>query len=316
MQIIGIISDLWNMIIVQPMINSVILLYSYLFLNFGLAIIAFTILVRILLIPLTIKQSRSMKMMSSLQPKLKELQERLKNDRQKLSQETLRIYRDNGVNPIGCLGPLFIQFPIWIGLFWAINRTVPARPEDLVELSKFLYPWLPRVSEVIPLNSSFLWIKDLALPDPGPLGVPLLPILVGVSMFLMQKMTVMPSVDPRQASTNRMMLWMMPILFGFFTLQFSSGLAIYWVVSNIVGMIIQGFVTGWSPITDMLKLGGSGKESEAASKEQPAPALVTSTEEATTNEDNRNNGKNVRRSNRNRPKGARRRSRTGRNRRR
>ena len=84
MQIIGIISDLWNMIIVQPMINSVILLYSYLFLNFGLAIIAFTILVRILLIPLTIKQSRSMKMMSALQPKLKELHGRLNTVRQKL----------------------------------------------------------------------------------------------------------------------------------------------------------------------------------------------------------------------------------------
>ena len=313
---IGIIGDIWNMVIVQPMINSLVLLYSYLFLNFGLAIIAFTILVRAVLIPLTVKQSRSMKMMTAVQPKLKELQERHKNDRQRLSSETLKIYRENGVNPIGCLGPLVIQMPIWIGLFWAINRTVPARPEDLVELSKFLYPWLPRVSEVIPLNSSFLWVKDLALPDPGPLGVPLLPILVGVSMFLMQKMTAMPSVDARQASTNRMMLWMMPVLFGFFTLQFSSGLAIYWVVSNVVGMIIQGFVTGWAPITDMLKFGRSGAESEAASQAQPSTALATSTEEANTNENNRNNGKDARRSNRTRPKGARRRSRTGRNRRR
>ncbi len=313
---IGIIGDIWNMIIVQPMINSLVLLYSYLFLNFGLAIIAFTILVRAVMIPLTIKQSRSMKMMTAVQPKLKELQERYKNDRSKLSQETLKVYRENGVNPIGCLGPLVIQMPVWIGLFWAINRTVPARPEDLVELSRFLYPWLPRVSEVIPLNSSFLWLKDLALPDPGPLGVPLLPILVGVSMFLMQKMTTMPSMDPRQASTNRMMLWMMPVLFGFFTLQFSSGLAIDWVVSNIVGMIIQGFVTGWAPITDLLKFGRPGTESEAASQSQSAPALVTSAEEATTNEDHRNNGKDVRRGHRNRPKGARRRSRSGRNRRR
>ncbi|MFB3077142.1 MAG: YidC/Oxa1 family membrane protein insertase, partial [Lysobacterales bacterium] len=229
---IGIIGDIWNMIIVQPMINSLVLLYSYLFLNFGLAIIAFTILVRALLIPLTVKQSRSMKMMTAVQPKLKELQERHKNDRQRLSSETLKVYRENGVNPIGCLGPLVIQMPVWIGLFWAINKTVAAYPENLVDLSKFLYPWLPRVNEVIPFNSSFLWIQDLGRPDP--LAVPLLPILVGVSMFLMQKMTAMPSVDPRQASTNRMMLWMMPVLFGFFTLQFSSGLAIYWVVSNIV----------------------------------------------------------------------------------
>ena len=296
------------------MVNSLVLLYSYLFLNFGLAIIAFTIIVRAVMIPLTIKQSRQIRTMTSVQPKLKELQERYKNDRQRLSSETLKVYRENGVNPIGCLGPLVIQMPIWIGLFWAINRTVPAQPENLVELSKFLYPWLPRVTEVIPFNSSFLWIQDLGRPDP--LAVPLLPILVGVSMFLMQKMTAMPSVDPRQASTNRMMLWMMPVLFGFFTLQFSSGLAIYWVVSNLVGMIIQGFVTGWSPITDLLKFGRQVADSEADSQTQPATAAATSAEEATTNEDNRDNGKNAGRGNRTRPKGARRRSRAGRNRRR
>lgn len=306
--------DIWNAVIIEPMINTLVLLYSYLFLNFGLAIIAFTILVRILLIPLTIKQSRSMKTMTAVQPKLKELQARYKDDRQRLSSETLKVYRENGVNPIGCLGPLFIQFPIWIGLFRAIIQTVPSQPEILVDLSGHLYPWLPRVSEVIPFNSSFLWISDLGRPDP--LAVPILPIMVGVSMFLMQKMTAMPSVDSRQASTNRMMLWMMPVLFGFFTLQFSSGLAIYWVVSNIVGMTIQGFITGWTPITDMLKFGRSGADSEAASQARPDPALATSTEEANTDEDNRDNGKDPRRSHRTRPKGARRRSRTGRNKRR
>ena len=91
------------------MVNSLVLLYSYLFLNFGLAIIAFTIIVRAVMIPLTIKQSRQIRTMTSVQPKLKELQERYKSDRQRLSSETLKVYRENGVNPIGCLGPLVIS---------------------------------------------------------------------------------------------------------------------------------------------------------------------------------------------------------------
>ena len=73
-------------------------------------------------------------------------------------------------------------------------------------------------------------------------------------MFVMQKMTTMPSTSPQQDSTNRMMLWMMPVMFGFFTIQFPSGLAIYWIVSNIVGIIIQGVVTGWDPILKILNL--------------------------------------------------------------
>ena len=119
------------------------------------------------------------------------------------------MYKDNGVNPIGCLGPMFIQMPIFIALYQAIIKTVPSEPENLVVLSKYLYSWLPMVRQSIPIESTFFWL-DLAKPDP----TVILPILVGASMFLMQKMTTMPAMDERQASTNRMMLWMMPIMFG------------------------------------------------------------------------------------------------------
>lgn len=206
------------------MVNSLLLLYWVFFSNFGIAIVAFTMLVRLVMVPLTIKQSRQIKAMNGLQPLMKQLQEKYKNDRQRVSQETMKLYKEHGVNPLGCLGPMFIQFPIWIGLFQAIRQTVPNNPENLVELSGNLYSWLPQVHSIIPINSSFLWM-DLALPDPSPF---VMPILVGGSMFVMQKMTTMPSADERQASTNRMMLWMMPLMFGFFTLNFSSGLAVYW----------------------------------------------------------------------------------------
>ena len=292
------------------MVNSLLLLYWVFFSNFGIAIIAFTMLVRLVMVPLTIKQSRQIKAMNGLQPLMKQLQEKYKNDRQRVSQETMKLYKEHGVNPLGCLGPMFIQFPIWIGLFQAIRQTVPNNPENLVELSGNLYSWLPQVHSIIPINSSFLWM-DLALPDPSPF---VMPILVGGSMFVMQKMTTMPSVDARQASTNRMMLWMMPLMFGFFTLNFSSGLAVYWVVSNIIGVAIQGFITGWDPLKNLLAFGR--RPDPATDTVVVAPALASSVEETAEDARNSDNGQNGGRSNRTRAKGARRRSRRGRNRRR
>ncbi|HBJ31561.1 MAG TPA: protein translocase component YidC [Dehalococcoidia bacterium] len=301
--------DAWSTIIIQPMVNSLLLLYWVFFSNFGIAIIAFTMLVRLVMVPLTIKQSRQIKAMNGLQPLMKQLQEKYKNDRQRVSQETMKLYKEHGVNPLGCLGPMFIQFPIWIGLFQAIRQTVPNKPETLVELSGNLYSWLPQVHSIIPINSSFLWM-DLALPDPSPF---VMPILVGGSMFVMQKMTTMPSVDARQASTNRMMLWMMPLMFGFFTLNFSSGLAVYWVVSNIIGVAIQGFITGWDPLKSLLAFGR--RPDPATDTVVVAPALASSVEETAEDARNSDNGQNGGRSNRTRAKGARRRSRRGRNRR-
>ena len=314
--------DIWNLVIIQPMINGLVLLYSWTFSNFGLAILAFTVLVRLAMVPLTVKQSRQIKAMGQLQPLMKEIQERHKGDRQKASQETMRLYKERGVNPLGCLGPMFIQFPIWIGLYQAILQTVPSNPESLVGLSRHLYDWLPQVHSVIPLDSRFLWM-DLAIPDPSPF---VMPVLVGASMFVMQKMTTMPTADERQASTNRMMLWMMPAMFGFFTLNFPSGLALYWVVSNIVGVAIQGFVTGWGPLVNPTvnlyrRLRGiEAPEEETAAAAAiaaavSAPAAVPAVEESN-DARNRNQRENGGRSGRNRAKGARRRPQRRRNRRR
>ena len=303
MEMIG---SIWNTVIVWPMINSLVLLYGIFFNSFGLSIIIFTVLVRILMIPLTMKQSRQLKAMNALQPKLKELQAKFSKDRPRMSQETMKLYRENGVNPLGCLGPMFIQFPIWIGLYQALLQTLPSQPESLLNLSETLYAWLPIVHAVIPLNSSFLWF-DLSVPD----NTPILPILVGVSMFLMQKMTTMPSVDPKQASTNRMMLWMMPIMFGFFTLTFPTGLALYWVVSNIIGIVIQGGVTGWDPLINIVSF---NKRHEETTTEDESVALTE--EESATNERDRDNSQDSGRSRRNRPKGTGRSSQRGRNKRR
>ena len=128
-----------------------VLLYSIFLSQFGISIIAFTLIVRAIMIPLSVKQSLQLRAMSALQPKLKEIQERYSKDRQRISQETMKLYKQEGVNPLGCLGPMFIQFPIWIGLYQALLQTLPSTPESLVGLSGHLYSWLPIVP---PRNSS------------------------------------------------------------------------------------------------------------------------------------------------------------------
>ncbi len=250
---------LWNTIILQPMLNGLVLLYMALFHNIGAAIIAFTVLIRLLMMPITMRQLRQMRAMTALQPKVKEIQKRYAKDRQRLSQETMRLYKQAGVNPIGCLGPMVIQLPIWIGLYQALIQSLPTTPDSLVGLAQKLYPFIPLVHQAVPVNSFFFGL-DLAVRDP----TPILPVLVGLSTWAQQKMTTLPSADPRQSSTNQMMLWMMPLMLAFFAFQFPSGLALYWVVSNIIGIGIQYFITGWGPLF-----------SKRAPVQEPAPEEAT-----------------------------------------
>lgn len=252
----GFVGEIFNFFIIDPMINGLALLYFVFFGQFWLSIVIFTIAVRLATLPLTLKQTRQMRGMSGLQPRIRQIQERYANDRGRASQETMKLYREAGVNPLGCFGPMLIQLPIWIGLFQALRSTLPTDPDSLIGLAQRFYAWLPPVHETVPLNSGFLWM-NLAYPDPSPF---IMPILVAATTWAQQKMTTMPAMDDRQASTNRMMLWMMPLMLGFFTLQFPSGLALYWITSNIIGVGIQYFQTGWGPLF---------------SRSAPAPAQVT-----------------------------------------
>jgi YidC/Oxa1 family membrane protein insertase len=305
-----VLGDAWNAAILRPMINSLVLLYYVFFHNFGLSIIVFTIIVRLLMFPLTVKQARYTKKMGELAPRLKEIQTKYPNDRQKQSQETLKVYREAGFHPLGCLGPVLIQFPIWIGLYQAIQQTLPTTPDRLADLSRHLYSWTaPIVHDIIPLSANFLWM-DLATPDPT---VIVLPLLVGVSMFFMQKMSMTPATSPSQESTNRMMLWMLPIMFGFFTIQFSSGLAVYWIVSNVIGIVIQGFITGWEPMTSVFRF-RRGDKPVAASAALAPPEQQEVTE--SNDENDRDIGKDGGRGNRTSSKGTRRRAHRSRNKRR
>lgn len=231
-------AELWYLIIGDPILNALIALSHVLFGSFGLAIIALTVIVRLALWPLTRRQLNSTKALQSMQPKILEMQKKYGKNQQKLQQEMMKLYREAGINPLGCLWPILIQFPIWIALYQAIMRALGTTPENLLDLANHLYAWGP-VSQAIPLNSRFLWL-DLGQPD----HTLILAIIVGVTTWIQQKMTTAPSIDPRQQATNNMMLLMMPFMFGLFTLMFPSGLPLFWAVSNIIGILIQYFFTG------------------------------------------------------------------------
>ncbi len=307
----------WNEFM-RAMINSLALLYDVLFSNFGLSIIVFTVVVRLAMFPLTRMQTRQMRAMSQLQPAVKKLQEKYKGKdretRSKMSQEQMALYKQAGVSPIGCLGPMFIQMPIWFALYRSIFRAMPPTPEGLANLSGLLYTWNPARSQV-PLDSSFLGMDlvDFVSGAAPPVNI-LLPVLVGASMWVTQKMTATTSADPRQQSTQRMMLWMMPIMFGFFTFQFPTGLAIYILFSNLIGIVIQYFVNG-RQITVGSPVPMPEPALAASAADGGAGASASITEEGT-NADSTVHRQNRRRGRRSRSRNAQSKARRGRNRRR
>jgi len=232
--------NVWDLMILQPVINILIVLSHYLASNFGLAIIALTIIVNACMLPVTQKQLRAFKGMQELQPKLAELQKKYAKDRQKLAKEQMRLYKESGMNPAGCLVPMLIQMPIWIALFQSIMLSLAVAPEGLLNLARYLYSW-PVVFSILPLGKDFLWL-NLAEPDM------LLAILVGGTMWVQQKMVMPTTADPKQQAQSRMMLWMMPLMFGFLCLSFPSGLALFWATSNTIRIVLQYFATGWGAL--------------------------------------------------------------------
>ncbi|MCG8376827.1 MAG: YidC/Oxa1 family membrane protein insertase, partial [Chlorobiales bacterium] len=241
------ITDIWTVFILQPMLNALLGLYSVLFDQFWLAIIVFTVVVRVLMTPLMLPQQRSAKKMQELQPRLQELQKKYGKNKEKLSQEQMKLYREAGVNPMGGCLPMLVQFPIWIGLYQSIIQALGYQPLQLLGLSANIYPFLSALWSAVPLNRYFLGM-DLAL-TPQHLGglTYALPVLVAFTSYLQSKMmTTTASTDSQAGGMGQSMTLMMPLMFGFFSLNFATGLSFYFIISNIIGIITQGFISGWS----------------------------------------------------------------------
>ncbi len=201
-------------------------------LSYGLAIIIFTIIVRLVLSPLYVIQIRSSKKMTELSPKIKELQKRHKNDREALTRETMALYKEHNHNPaLGCLLP-FIQIPILWSLFLVLRGLAKA-PADLAKEHLVHYQLY---------SAHFLWL-NLGQPD----SFHILPVVAGITQWIQQRMMLQPTSDPQQRQMQQIMQFL-PLMIVVFAWQYPSGLAIYWVTSNIIMMIMQYLISGWGSL--------------------------------------------------------------------
>ena len=191
--------------LLKGIIESMLLFMHNLTGNFGLAIIGVTILMKIILLPLTLKQDKSMKSMKKLQPELDKIKEQYKGDSKMLNQKTMELYQKHKVNPAGGCLPLLVQLPILWALFGVLR------------------------GGIVPQDSTFLWMQ-LVQPDP----YYILPVLIGVVSFVQQK--VMGSSDNPQMKN---MMYMFPIMMVFISYKMPAGLQIYWLTSSLAGVIQQ-----------------------------------------------------------------------------
>jgi YidC/Oxa1 family membrane protein insertase len=226
---------MWETFIINPFTNALLLLYTWVGNNFTLAIALFTIAIRLITVPLTLSSQKNSQRMSAMQPQIKELQEKYKDQPEKLNAELAAL----GFGPTTMLGgclPMLLQFPIMIGLYQSITHVMAVSPLSLVDLYHAIYPLFPNFDKLIPVNSHFLWL-NLALPDP----FYVLPALVFATTWLSQKL-ITPPAQPgasigQAAEMTKTMGITMSVMFGFMSLQFASGLSIYFIVSNLVSMV-------------------------------------------------------------------------------
>lgn len=233
---------MWDLF-VSIFINVLLWIYNIIGQNFGIAIILFTILIRIVTWPLNAQQMKSAKAMQDLQndPEWQKVQKKYAKDREKMAQEQMRFYREKGINPFGSCLPTLIQFPILIGLYQAIIRALGATPLDLLKLSRSINTDLLDVANLIPLNSQFLWM-NLGQPESVQIfgfALPTLAFIVAITTYIQSKLTLPPSTNPndQSAAMGQSMTITMPLMLGWFALTFPSGLSVYFITSNLLGII-------------------------------------------------------------------------------
>jgi YidC/Oxa1 family membrane protein insertase len=199
----------WFSAIAKPLLHALKLFYGYLH-NYGLAIIVITVILKILFFPLTHKSYKSMKEMQKLQPKMQELKDKFKDDRDALNRAVMELYKAHKVNPLGGCLPMIVQIPVFFGLYKALMFSIELRHAPF-----------------------YFWLQDLSAKDPYYVT----PIIMGATMFVQQKMTP-TNMDPIQAK----MMLALPVVFTFMFLNFPSGLVLYWLVNNILTIAQQAYI--------------------------------------------------------------------------
>jgi len=237
---------MWDTIIITPFINVMMFIYTLVGQNFGVAIILFTILIRLVTHPLTVQQLKGTTGMQELQKDQRwiEAQKKYKNDKEKLAAEQMKLYKELGINPLASCLPTVIQFPIIIGLYQSIIKSLATSPIELLALTRHIYPGFLKISTLIPLNSNFLWM-DLGQPERLNLpflsfGIPVLAIVVVITTYAQSKLMQPPSApgsNDQAAAMGNMMNIYMPFLMGYLAYTLASGLSLYFVVSNVIGIL-------------------------------------------------------------------------------
>lgn len=232
---------MWETIIVNPFTNALLLIYKLVGGNFGIAIILFTILIRLITHPLMAAQIKSSTKMTEFQQskQWQDIQKKHKGDKEKLAQEQMKLYKELGISPFASCLPSVVQIPLIFGLYQSIMRALAATPGQLLILARVVYPYF-HLSDLVPLNSKFLWM-NLGQPERiymFGVGIPLLAIIVAITTYIQSKVTMPASTNPNDqgATMNKMMALYMPLLLGYFALTFASGLSIYFVTGNLVGI--------------------------------------------------------------------------------
>lgn len=219
----------WFSFVAKPLFVALRYIYDHWIHNYGWAIVLLTVLINSALFPLKLKSIRSAQEMQRIAPLVKSIQERYKHykfkdpRKQRMNQEIMKLYQEHGINPLGGCLPMLLQLPILYGFYRVLELPIELRHA----------PWI-------------LWIKDLSMPDRSHLlGLPvaILPTIMIISMFVLQKMTPMATADPAQ---QRMML-IMPVIFGMMFYNFASGLVLYFLTANLVGIAQQAFINRRMP---------------------------------------------------------------------
>jgi len=202
----------WFDFLAKPMLIGLNFFYDYVG-NYGIAIILLTIVIKLIFWPLSQKSYSSMEQMKKLQPMVAKLREKYSDDKQRLNQETMALYKTYKVNPMGGCLPMVVQIPVFFGLYKALLGAVELRHAPFIETLPF---------------TDLPWLADLSAKDPYYIT----PIIMGASMFLQQKMTPTAGGDP----TQQKIMMFMPLIFTFMFLQFPSGLVIYWLLNNVLSI--------------------------------------------------------------------------------
>lgn len=232
---------LWQTFLETPLINSLVFLTAVTFGSYGLAILLFTVITRLVTFPLTMRTLRTSRKMQEIAPLQQEIQKKY-SDPKRRSEETMKLYREAGVNPLGCLGPQLIQMPIFIALYQVIRITISNTPEGVLYLQGRLYDF-DIVQDAVPLSTNFLVIDMAAT---GNANLPLVAI-VFASMWLQQRISSSRSASAGSAQTqqmNQMMQWFMPVMFSWFVLFVPAGLGMYWASTTIIGIVLHWVFLG------------------------------------------------------------------------